>query len=92
VPTRAKLRARSRLIQPQEYRALLVLFSGVVWSLAVIWLNIAGEAKLDLVPGIGLGMFIMFFMFFLLTGAKVIDDSETLTLKCSKSDSCELAS
>ena len=92
MPTSAKLQARSRLIQPQEYRALLVLFSGVVWSLAAIWLNIDGEAKLDLVPTIGLGMFIMFFMFFLLTGPKVIDDSETLSLKCSKSDSCGLAS
>jgi len=66
-----------RAFRSQEYCALLeVLFSGVVWSLAVIWLNIAGEAKLDLISAIGLGMFVMFFMFLLLTGAKVINDSK----------------
>ena len=66
-----------RAFRSQEYCALLeVLFSGVVWSLAVIWLNIDGEAKLGLISAIGLGMFVMFFMFLLLTGAKVINNSK----------------
>ena len=66
-----------RAFRTREYCALFEVFlSGVVWSFAVIWLNIAGEAKLDLVSAIGLGMFVMFFMLLLVTGAKVIDDSK----------------
>jgi hypothetical protein len=51
-----------------------IALSAVAWFLAVTWLNFAGGVQVDLTLAVVMGIFVMFFMLFLLTASMVVDD------------------
>ena len=62
-----------------------VAFSGVVWFVAVVWLNFVGGPQLGLTVVIVVGMFVMLLTLLLLAITMVIDDPQR---HCSISHCC----
>lgn len=63
-------------LQTMGLHAVEVVFSGVAWFVAVIWLNSIGGPQLGLTLAIGTGTLVMFATLFLLAISVAIDDPQ----------------
>src|SRR6266536_394522 len=60
-----------------------ISLSGVIWFLAVAWLDFSGGPGVDLALAVVLGFFVMYFTLFLLTASMAVDDPRRRLPKAS---------